>query len=126
MSTTYVAKFKYEGGKSAEYSSAYKNALEEVYVWFYNQFCEFTNPYFEAWNSEYSGPNDGFDDEGAINPDSQYNQYIRDKETEIVDQVLNPLLSKSIPIKRFFIGEECDFRMEMCDGAVMQMFVEPA
>ena len=125
MSTTYVAKFKYEGGKSTDYSPAYKNALEEVYVWFYDQFCELTNPHFEEWNSEYSRPNDGFDGD-VINPDSQYNRYIQAKEMEIVEQVLNPLLDKSVSIKRFFIGEECDLRMEMHDGTVMQMFVEPA
>ena len=120
MNTTFKVMFKYEGTEPA---GIIRDAIQAGYVGIYNIFCEIVNPMFETWNAQYDGPNDGFDEEDRINPESEYNTYIRQKQTELVDKYINPTVSQGDIFKRFFIGDECDLRAELKDGTTMQMYL---
>ena len=117
QTTQYRAVFKYDGLEADSYSRLNKRILEKIYVECYSLFCELVNPHFEKWNAEYSGPNDYVDENGCINPKSQYTSYINERETEVV--------KNNIVIERFFIGDESDFRMQLKDGTTMQMYLRP-
>lgn len=121
MKDTYTVKFSYEGTTPME---PLKSAIEYGYVGIYNIFCELVNPMYEKWNDQYEGPNDGFDENDRINPNSVYNSYIREKQMSLVEKFINPAMAKSDAFKKFFIGPECDLRAELLDGTVMQMFLE--
>lgn len=122
----FEVKFEYDGPKAHTYSDGYKAILEEFYMHQRNRFCDLVNPHFEQWNAEYTGSDDDilFED-GSTNPDSEYNRYIIEKETEIVEQYMQPLLKGSLSIKRYFIGEMTDFRIELKDGTKMSMWIKP-
>ena len=119
-------KFEYDGPKAKTYPDGYKAVLENFYMDRYNLFCDLVNPLFEKWNAEYTGTDDDilFED-GSTNPDSEYNRYIIAKETEIVERYMQPLLKGSLSIKRYFIGEMADFRIELKDGTKMSMWIKP-
>jgi len=119
-----VVNFEYEGPKADSYSEKYCDILQNHYMHRYNQFCDLVNPLIEKWNAEYTGTDDDilFED-GSTNPDSEYNRYIIAKETEIVERYMQPLLKGSLSIKRYFIGEMADFRIELRDGTTMKMVI---
>ena len=125
MTTLCNISFYFDGPRVDSYSAIYKRLISNLYIKAYRMFAELVNPLFKKWNSEYDGPLDGLDDNGNVNLDSQYNRYIIAKETALVEKNLNPLLRNSKMIKRYFIGEECDFRMELLDGTIVSMNMEP-
>ena len=108
----YRIAFNYDG---KEPNLLLKPKVEKLFVTAYNMFCELINSRYVQWNSEYVDPNPDSDD------NSDYNRYINEKSQPIF-VALNELLTegkrKSV-IKRFFPGEECDFRAELNDGTIM-------
>ena len=128
MATEYKVCFKYDG---EEPRGSLRSYVEQVFCMVYNEYCKLTNPMYETWNNEYSGPNDGFDENGYINSDGEYNKYIREKQSEIVDYInkaMHKLGDSDLTrcFKEFFIGEECDFRARLTDGTEMQFFLKEA
>lgn len=131
MQTEFKAHFKYEG-KEPNWLEKY--FLEDIFVQIYNEWCEMMD--YESWNKEYEasgGEFDGIDENGAIIPDSEYVRFIRTKQQAITDQILNPMLNKNIlenngqsRFRRFFVGEECDFRAELDDGTKMWFYLKEA
>lgn len=126
MEKKYVVQFMYDGKPAEKYGDMVKKLLEQFYIKNYNKFCEVVNPYFEKWNAEYDGENDGFDDEDRINPNGQYNIYIRNKEQKIIDEQINSSMNAFAKrfVKRFYAGNECEFRMEMHDGVSMTFYLK--
>ena len=120
MNTTFKVMFKYEG---TEPVGIFRDVVQAAYAGIYNIYCEIVNPMYDTWNAQYKGVNDGFDMKDYINPESEYNTYIRKKETELVDKYINPTVSQGDIFKRFFIGEECDLRAELKNGTTMQMYL---
>ena len=126
--TEFVAHFKYEGTAPDGHE---KYLIENMFIGIYNEWCKLTNPMMAAWNSAYDGPDDGWTADGSFNPDGQYVKYMRAKYQTIVDDILNPLLTKHIEenngdsrFKRFLIGEECNFEAELNDGTIMYFYLE--
>lgn len=126
--TEFVVHFKYEGIEPDWFE---KYLLEDILIQIYNEWCELVNPMLEVWNNEYDGPDDGWDDDGSINPDGQYIRYIREHYQKVVDDILNPMLARRIDendgrsrIKRFLIGKECNFEAELNDGTIMYFYIE--
>lgn len=131
MQTEFKVLFKYEG-KEPNWLERYY--LEDIFIRVYNEWCELMD--YESWNKEYEASGrelDGIDENGTINPDGEYTKFIREKQQTITDQVLNTLLEKRIRennsqsrIRRFFVGEECDFRAELDDGTKMWFYLKEA
>lgn len=98
------------------YSEKLYNA---AYVSIYNEFAEWTNPQYEVWNAEYEAsglPMDG----GELH--SQYDAFIAKKYAPKLRE-----LEKKFEwiVKRLYLGEELDLRIEWFDGTNTQMYLVP-
>jgi hypothetical protein len=103
-----------------------RKAIIDAYVDAYGKFVDSVNPMYETWNKEYEKlglPNDGFGEDDKINPDSIYNQYIREKHEPYTRQLTNK--NRSRFIKRYFSGKECEFRAELYDGTELHFVRKP-
>lgn len=102
-----------------------ETVCESVFVDIRNTFCDLVNGQYEKWNQEYDSlglPYDG-GEEG-----SQYDAFICEKQTKYTDR-LNKTLSTtndiSMLFKRFFIDSDCQFKAELTNGIVMDVYLEP-
>ena len=112
-SNSYRAVFNYDGKKPGYFQ---KTKVEKLYVGAYNIFCQLVNPMFEKWNRNYIDPDDG--------PDiDHYNHYIIEHYKPIFELLNRNFESRGL-IKRFFSGDECDFRAELKDGTIMSLSLE--
>lgn len=111
----YLVKFTHNPTQ-ARYSEKF---YEAIYFTIYNEFVEWTNPQYEAWNAEYEAsglPMDGGD------PHSQYDAFIAKKYAP----KLRELEKKFEPIvKRLYLGEDLDLRVEWLNGTKTQMYLVP-
>ena len=117
MQRSYRAVFDYAGRRP---NCLHRKTVEEVFVRWYNQYCELSNPCLEAWNSEYDGPSD-FDE-----PDSVYYRYIAKKENVIADKItaLSSTDRDKAGIEKFYVSNECVFSALLSNGTHMSFHLE--
>lgn len=121
MEKVYYVRFNYDG---VEPKGLKRSIIENEFVNAYSKYCDYTNPLISKWNDEYDKldlPNDGVDEDGAINPDSEYNRYMADKFTIYANMITDQ--NKSYFIKKFKIGIGCDFQAELADGTNMSFYL---
>lgn len=95
MKKDYRVVFMYNGKEPAK---IVKPAIERLFVSAYNLYCDSVNPLFDKFNSEYTGPDDGF------NPDGEYNKYICDKVAPVAQKVYSRLKMSNTSFGRIFSG----------------------
>ena len=119
----YRAVFHYDG---KEPSILAKPLIEKIFMMFYNNYCNVANQFLDSWNNAEDCPNDAINGAG-----SQYNQYIRKKAAPIIDS-MNDVYKNAkckeifkIPIKEFYLNDECVLSALFDDGTKMYFTVVP-
>lgn len=90
-----------------------------LYGTIYNEFAEWTNPQYEAWNAEYEAsglPMDG----GDLH--SQYDAFIAKKYAPKLRELEKKF---NCIVNRLYLGADLDLRVEWLDGTNTQMYLVP-
>ena len=111
-------------GKLPMFTSQRK--LESSIVNAHNEYADFINPYYNTWNAEYDGPDDGFDENGCLIgvSESQYMNYIMEKTNEIMPDFNSRGIEKKT-FDHYEIGEELQLVGVMRNGTKVSFAMKP-
>ena len=117
MGTNYSVVFDYDGKKPFAFV---KKKIEKAFVHYYNTYCHAVNPCLEDWNKIY--------DVVVKKTGQSYDSWMRTRLQDFADECTRHLNKNrkmyGKNIKRFFIGEECNFSAELQNGTKMQFFIK--